>query len=128
MRTGLAASTVTPGSTAPVASLTTPVNVLCACAAAGTKSSPSATIAPLIVRRCTLAIPRSFPCEVADSHLDREPDDDEERERRQREGQQYRPIVVRNHTEFPVAGTGPRLIRIVESRTRPGWRSELPGR
>ena len=39
MRTGLAASTVTPGSTAPEVSLTTPVNVLCACAIDGSASS-----------------------------------------------------------------------------------------
>src|SRR5437763_2547799 len=37
MRTGLAASTVTPGSTAPAASFTIPVRELCACAAAGSR-------------------------------------------------------------------------------------------
>src|SRR4051794_31008173 len=121
MRTGLAASTVTPGSTAPVASLTTPVNVLCACAAAGTSSSPSTTIAPLIVGTCSRAIPRSFPFEVADSHLDREPDDDEERKRRQHEGEKYRPMAVRNHYRIRGGSGSDRRIRTVESRSWQGW-------
>src|SRR5437868_11337983 len=44
MMTGLAASTVTPGSTAPDVSLTTPVNELCAWATLGrTRSRPNAT-------------------------------------------------------------------------------------
>src|SRR5215510_2411383 len=43
MSTGLDASTVTPGRTAPLVSLTTPVNALCARAAAGASASTSAT-------------------------------------------------------------------------------------
>src|SRR5262245_23950996 len=43
MRTSLDASTVTPGNTAPDASLTTPAMVLCARAAVGSTSNPSAT-------------------------------------------------------------------------------------
>src|SRR5687767_15663567 len=45
IRTGLAASTVTPGSTAPDASLTTPVMAPCAIAAAGTSRTTSRTAA-----------------------------------------------------------------------------------
>src|SRR5262245_31318389 len=51
---GLAASTVTPGSTAPVASFTTPANALCARAAVGSASSrasmPTDTKVRLIIR------------------------------------------------------------------------------
>src|SRR4029453_1083267 len=43
MRTSLDASTVTPGNTAPEASLTTPAMVLCARAAVGSTKIPSAT-------------------------------------------------------------------------------------
>src|SRR5688500_4880979 len=45
IRTGLAASTVTPGSTAPDASLTTPAMAPCANAAAGTSRTTSRTAA-----------------------------------------------------------------------------------
>ena len=45
MKTGLVASTVTPGRTAPDVSLTIPVNELCACAAEGSQhTSRNATI------------------------------------------------------------------------------------
>src|SRR5215813_4854609 len=56
MRAGLAASTVTPGITAPDASLTTPVNVLCACAIDGSASSANASTANLTVRMYSRAI------------------------------------------------------------------------
>jgi hypothetical protein len=54
MRTGLATSTVTPGSTAPLVSLTVPVNELCAYAMAG---MPSATAA-----QATHVLRRLFMC------------------------------------------------------------------
>src|SRR5262245_34693266 len=59
IKTGLAASTVTPGSTAPVASFTTPANALCARAAVGSASSaasmPTDTSVLLIIRPPLLA-------------------------------------------------------------------------
>src|SRR5256885_17117081 len=62
MRTGLAASTVTPGSTAPDVSLTTPVNELCAWATLGpTRSRPNATKNAPTLRAACLAISQSFP-------------------------------------------------------------------
>src|SRR4051812_23352708 len=61
MSTGLAASTVTPGKTAPDVSFTIPVNVLWACAAAGSnRNRPAAIDAALRVRANSLAIPQSF--------------------------------------------------------------------
>src|SRR5262249_15016186 len=50
MSAGLLASTVTPGSTAPVVSFTTPANALCACAAAGSASHASATTNDIAIR------------------------------------------------------------------------------
>jgi hypothetical protein len=50
MSAGLAASTVTPGSTAPVASFTTPANALCARAALGNKSTAAITSAARTIR------------------------------------------------------------------------------
>jgi hypothetical protein len=44
MRTGLLASTVTPGRTAPLVSRTTPLNALCALAAAGSKRRKTADL------------------------------------------------------------------------------------
>jgi hypothetical protein len=62
MSTGLATSTVTPGSTAPDVYLTTPVIELWACAALGSKANiPAAKSAALSVRRYSLAIRQSFP-------------------------------------------------------------------
>src|SRR5678815_2137564 len=57
IRAGLAASTVTPGRTAPDVSLTTPVSALWACAAPGSRAnSPAATRTALSVRAYSLAI------------------------------------------------------------------------
>src|SRR5258705_4598651 len=53
---GLLASTVTPGSTAPVASFTTPVNELCARAVAGNARHPSATTHPTAMRYLDMRI------------------------------------------------------------------------
>ena len=46
MSAGLAASTVTPGSTAPDASFTTPAIALCACAAVGSASANASAASP----------------------------------------------------------------------------------
>src|SRR5215471_1521630 len=60
MRTGLAASTVTPGNTAPDASFTTPVNVLCACAIDGSASRANPSNATLPEPTNSLVIAKSF--------------------------------------------------------------------
>src|SRR5688572_14548974 len=54
MRLGLAASTVTPGSTAPDASLTVPVIVACANAAEGTRTSTARTTLAARILRISL--------------------------------------------------------------------------
>src|SRR5882672_11759938 len=68
IKTGLAASTVTPGSTAPDVSRTTPVMAACAYAAAGNSKKPttiaaafetSLFIAPLLDRRGQLLSSRA---------------------------------------------------------------------
>src|SRR3954470_5748341 len=50
IRTGLAASTVTPGKIAPDVSFTIPVNELCACAAAGSRTKTTNATGPHV--RC----------------------------------------------------------------------------
>src|SRR3954462_547511 len=54
---GLLASTVTPGSTAPVASLTTPANALCACAVAGSARYTSAATNTIAIRLLVMPVP-----------------------------------------------------------------------
>src|SRR5262249_31415054 len=54
---GLAASTVTPGSTAPVASLTTPANALCARAVVGSARHASATTNDIAIRLLVMQFP-----------------------------------------------------------------------
>src|SRR5688572_2240118 len=65
MSTGLLASTVTPGSTAPDASLTTPVMAACANAAAGTSKTTSNTAADRLAN-ARIGIPphRGVPVEI----------------------------------------------------------------
>src|SRR4051794_20249405 len=54
---GLLASTVTPGSTAPVASFTTPAKALCARAVAGSARHPSATTNNIAIRLLVMPNP-----------------------------------------------------------------------
>src|SRR5688500_8365034 len=61
MRTGLAASTVTPGMTAPDVSFTVPVNTLCARAAAGIRTRLASTSKDVLATKRAICSPNQRP-------------------------------------------------------------------